>query len=391
MSEEITKFSPQHKLVDQCVILGDNRLIEYHMETQVHLIAVRALARRLDLTGKGIHVKTAGDHEALQAMWFGGNTVIQLVHGEMQLSVESKHANAKGFIVFDKDNIKWYKGYTTWYADVQRVCIQPEHYDAASDANVVQPNFNDYRAHYYLREQYVPAGRFSIQGYDHTTSLYAILIRTLREDIDGTINAVYVHKAGGFNGVRAMWFGDKTVSSIIGGRFESAASLLRANDRGFIIYAENKVVWVEEYKQWHDLAMKLADTSEQGTQPNEVPDEMPSDASGAMREKLNEIPYDLFPFEEVVPAYCAVAEYGAAKYDPWNWTKGLSRIQLLCSLSRHTWALLRGVTHDDGPKGSGLPHVYHVLWNACALVHNWHHNLEDGVRAEPPRDYKAGE
>lgn len=117
------------------------------------------------------------------------------------------------------------------------------------------------------------------------------------------------------------------------------------------------------------------------------PTEMPTAPSGAQREKLHHTPYDLFPFEEVVPAYCAVAEYGAKKYSAWNWTKGLSRQQLLGSLMRHGWAMLRGKRLDDGPNGSGLPHSWLLLWNAAALVHNEHHSLEDGIRAEPPRDY----
>lgn len=119
---------------------------------------------------------------------------------------------------------------------------------------------------------------------------------------------------------------------------------------------------------------------------------MPADPkTGAMREKLHNTPYDLFPFEETVKAYCAVAEFGAKKYEPWNWTKGLSKVQLLSSAARHLFAMLRGQTHDTGPMGSGLPHSYHLLWNAVAIVHNEHWGLDDGVRAEPHRSYKNGE
>lgn len=111
----------------------------------------------------------------------------------------------------------------------------------------------------------------------------------------------------------------------------------------------------------------------------------PAAASGAKREKLHEPPYDLFPFEETVKAYTRVAEFGAKKYEPWNWSKGLARVQLLCSLLRHTFAYLRGEALD---KDSGLLHTDHILWNAVALSHNVHWNLEDGRRVEPPRAYK---
>ena len=115
----------------------------------------------------------------------------------------------------------------------------------------------------------------------------------------------------------------------------------------------------------------------------------PVDAvTGAQREKLHTPPYDLFPFDEVVPAYCAVAEHGATKYEPWNWTKGLSRAQLASSAARHLFAILRGKQIDDGRNGSGLPHSWHLLWNAAALVHNEHWELTDGIRAEPKREYK---
>ena len=108
-------------------------------------------------------------------------------------------------------------------------------------------------------------------------------------------------------------------------------------------------------------------------------------ASGAMREKLTVLPYDLIPYQEFSEAYVRVAEVGAKKYAPWNWSKGLPRVQLIGSLLRHTFAYLRGEERD---KETGLLHTDHILWNAVALSHNVHWNLEDGRRAEPERDYR---
>ena len=119
-----------------------------------------------------------------------------------------------------------------------------------------------------------------------------------------------------------------------------------------------------------------------------VRDPHPTATSGAQREKLDALPYDLVPFQEFTEAYVRVAEYGAKKYEAWNWSKGLSRVQLLGSLLRHTFAYLRGEDRDSGPKGSGLLHTDHIVWNAVTLVHNVHWNLEDGRRPEPPRAYK---
>lgn len=114
------------------------------------------------------------------------------------------------------------------------------------------------------------------------------------------------------------------------------------------------------------------------------PTNHPAAQSGAQREKLNAAPYDLVPFQEITDAYVRVAEFGAKKYAPWNWSKGLARVQLLGSLLRHTFAYIRG---EDLDRETGLLHTDHILWNAAALVHNVHHNLEDGRRPEPPRDY----
>ena len=111
----------------------------------------------------------------------------------------------------------------------------------------------------------------------------------------------------------------------------------------------------------------------------------PAAASGAKREKLHVLPYDLVPFQEMTEAYVRVAEFGAKKYEPWNWSKGLSRVQILGSLLRHTFAYLRG---EETDKDSGLSHTDHILWNAAALVHNVRWNLEDGRRVEPLRGYK---
>lgn len=111
----------------------------------------------------------------------------------------------------------------------------------------------------------------------------------------------------------------------------------------------------------------------------------PASETGAQREKLDALPYDLVPFQEFTDAYVRVAEFGARKYQPWNWSKGLNRIQILSSLLRHTFAYLRG---EDRDSDSGLLHTDHIVWNAVTLVHNVHWNLEDGRRPEPPRAYK---
>ena len=144
------------------------------------------------------------------------------------------------------------------------------------------------------------------------------------------------------------------------------------------------------YRPMSDEEVKalMEDQKNRVTTLPHVTTEHPAAASGAQREKLNALPFDLIPFAELAEAYARVAEHGAKKYAPWNWTKGLSRVQLIRSLLNHTFAYLRGEEYDAGPKGSGLRHTDHILWNAVALCHNVHWNLEDGRRAEPEREYK---
>ena len=106
----------------------------------------------------------------------------------------------------------------------------------------------------------------------------------------------------------------------------------------------------------------------------------PASETGAQREKMHVQPYDLVPFQEMTEAYVRVAEHGAVKYAAWNWTKGLPRVQIIGSLLRHTFAYLRGQDRDPD---SGLLHTDHTLWNAAALVHSVHHDVNDDRRPDP--------
>jgi nucleoside 2-deoxyribosyltransferase len=56
-----------------------------------------------------------------------------------------------------------------------------------------------------------------------------------------------------------------------------------------------------------------------------------------------------------------VLEYGTKKYEKDNWKKGMPVSEVLESLLRHVFAILRGEEKD---KESGLPHIWHVQTNA---------------------------
>jgi len=59
-----------------------------------------------------------------------------------------------------------------------------------------------------------------------------------------------------------------------------------------------------------------------------------------------------------------VLEFGAEKYDAFNWRKGLKVVGICESMLRHTFAYLNG---EDIDPESGLPHVAHIQCNAMFL------------------------
>jgi Domain of unknown function (DUF5664) len=60
-----------------------------------------------------------------------------------------------------------------------------------------------------------------------------------------------------------------------------------------------------------------------------------------------------------------VGDYGAKKYDQWNYTKGMSWMKLLGSCSRHLISFIRG---EDLDLESGLPHLAHLAFDALILL-----------------------
>ena len=75
-----------------------------------------------------------------------------------------------------------------------------------------------------------------------------------------------------------------------------------------------------------------------------------------------------------------VLEFGAAKYDPWNWTKGFAWSRLIGASMRHLFAFARG---EDKDSESGLSHLAHL--GCCVLFliyHEKHHKQLDDRHKE---------
>lgn len=61
-----------------------------------------------------------------------------------------------------------------------------------------------------------------------------------------------------------------------------------------------------------------------------------------------------------------VLTFGANKYAAWNWSNGLSYTRVLGALLRHTFAYMRGESHDPE---TGLSHMAHAMCNCMFLLH----------------------
>ena len=88
--------------------------------------------------------------------------------------------------------------------------------------------------------------------------------------------------------------------------------------------------------------------------------------TGAQREALG-VPYMKQLPLEALAAGATALEYGARKYADRNWEKGLPWQQMIDSLKRHIDDFERGRDYDDGPDGSGLPHICMIMAGAMML------------------------
>lgn len=79
-----------------------------------------------------------------------------------------------------------------------------------------------------------------------------------------------------------------------------------------------------------------------------------------IRENKGKPQWSLVPQSALLPMV-SVLEFGAKKYAPFNWQKGLSHREILESLKRHLDDLMEG---EDFDEESGLEHIGHIQTNA---------------------------
>jgi hypothetical protein len=83
-----------------------------------------------------------------------------------------------------------------------------------------------------------------------------------------------------------------------------------------------------------------------------------------MRHNAGKPRWHLLPFDGIELAV-RVLEFGARKYAPFNWEKGLSWSETADSMINHTRKWLR---REETDEESGLSHVGHILCNALFLA-----------------------
>lgn len=98
-------------------------------------------------------------------------------------------------------------------------------------------------------------------------------------------------------------------------------------------------------------------SSEENKRETNVPE------NKAMRFNDDKLKWSLVDFESLEPLV-KVLMFGAKKYSPDNWKKGLPTNEVCESLLRHVFAIMRGELFD---KESGELHIGHVMANAMFI------------------------
>lgn len=82
----------------------------------------------------------------------------------------------------------------------------------------------------------------------------------------------------------------------------------------------------------------------------------------ATKDDTGKAPYDLIA-PEMLDALAAVLDFGARKYEPRNWEKGMRWGRCFAALMRHLWSWWSG-KGDNDPE-TGMSHLWHA---ACCLM-----------------------
>lgn len=80
------------------------------------------------------------------------------------------------------------------------------------------------------------------------------------------------------------------------------------------------------------------------------------------------IPLDLWSPDALMET-ARVLQFGAEKYEPYNWAKGIKYSRVFSALMRHLWAWWKGQRKDPE---TGLHHLGHAM---CCLMFLLHYEM----------------
>lgn len=113
-----------------------------------------------------------------------------------------------------------------------------------------------------------------------------------------------------------------------------------------------------------ELFMRAMKPDEFDRQAEQAPVAAQAQEGGA-KQTDGKLPLQLTPWLSVMEMV-RVLEFGAQKYDSWNWSKGLSFMGCIASTMRHLIKFISGQDNDDE---SGLSHIAHAMCNCAFLLH----------------------
>jgi hypothetical protein len=100
------------------------------------------------------------------------------------------------------------------------------------------------------------------------------------------------------------------------------------------------------------------------------------------RHNQGKLKWSLVPQSALAPMV-RVLEFGAEKYAPFNWQKGLSITEICESMKRHLDAFMEG---EDIDPESGISHIGHLQCNTLFLSWMMEHKPEFDDRHNKPRE-----
>jgi len=107
--------------------------------------------------------------------------------------------------------------------------------------------------------------------------------------------------------------------------------------------------------------------------------ENPKAAAGRAKLTFCNIP----PLAQLYDA--AAHDNGGVKYDPYNWREvPILASVYISAMERHLGLYKAGIDMDDGPNGSGLPHMAMVRANAAILIDAGHMGVLTDDRPKTP-------